>query len=362
MRREERRGERSDRRRPAILSGSEVRRGTALNRVRRPAVALFLGLVAFAPVLRAQNSLFYLEAQAVGAYSFGEKAFQLFSLSADEPMQKESLGFDFLTRFRGSGGDIGYFSLQARLGYDGTGDHPFEVQVYNAFFRFKLGFADLWAGHARPALGLSYVLDNHALLLPDPAMLGFGLDRDWGFGLHRDLERGDLAVSLTAGTGMDLKFDGSFLASGRVSMGVAARDNYNIGLSFAAGRMKGAMDMSGMEEMEAADPAPWTQGSLDGTFLYGSFETRGEVSVVKAWNGTRALFMARQGLNLLEENRLKLELQPAVRRMAGAWRFLPGAGVTYIVTPDLTARAMVYRDRDFGGTRLVFQLYYYQAL
>jgi hypothetical protein len=48
--------------------------------------------------------------------------------------------------------------------------------------------------------------------------------------------------------------------------------------------------------------------------------------------------------------------------MAGNWRFLPSAGLTYIISPDLTARAMLSRDPAMGGTRIVVQLYYYRAL
>lgn len=321
-------------------------------------LAALLLVVLAAPSLRAQRrSLFYLELQAVTAYSFTDREVQLFSLSPNEPMQKPSVGFDWLARFGSRSGDLGYFSLQARLGYDGRGDHPFELRVYNAFFRFKFPFADLWVGHSRPALGLSYVLDSHGLLLPAPSMLGFGLDRDWGVGLHRDLARGDAGVSLTSGSGMGLVLDGSFLAAGRVSTGIAARDNYNVGLSLAAGRIR-----EPMADMESgAGPSNWTQASLDATVFRGDLETRCEASVARAYDGTRFLFLVRQGVNLLDEGRLKLEAQPAVRRLAGTWMFLPSAGLTYIISSDFTARAMFSRDPAMGGTRVVVQLYYYRA-
>ena len=349
-------------RHPESPRGRAVRRGmrSGLSGPFGPKLLAALLLVAVsAPALRAQrSSIFYLELQAVTAFSFTDREVQLFSLSPNEPMQKPSVGFDWLARFGSNTGDLGYFSLQARLGYDGRGDHPFELQVYNAFFRFKFPFADLWVGHSRPALGLSYALDSHGLLLPAPSMMGFGLDRDWGVGLHRDLARGDAALSLTTGSGMDLAFNGGFLAAGRISTGIAARDNYNVGLSLAVGRI--AEPMADMES--GAGPSSWTQASLDATMFRGGLETRCEASVVRAYDGTRLLFLVRQGVNLLDEGRLKLEAQPAVRRMAGNWRFLPSVGLTYIISPDLTARAMLSRDPAMGGTRIVVQLYYYRAL
>ncbi|MCK7470484.1 MAG: hypothetical protein MZU95_06595 [Desulfomicrobium escambiense] len=78
--------------------------------------------------------------------------------------------------------DIGVLAVQARLAYDQEGEHKLEPQLYNAYFRLKTKFAGIWIGHSRPALGLSSVLDGHALLLPAPAMLGYGFDRDWGSG------------------------------------------------------------------------------------------------------------------------------------------------------------------------------------
>ena len=151
--------------------------------VARRIAAGALLFAALAGGLRAQSTLFYLELQAVGAYSTASDALELFSLMPDDAMQKPSLGFDFIHRFSGKTRDIGTLAVQARLVYDQEGDHKLQPQLYNAYFRLKTKPVNIWIGHSRPALGLSSVLDGHALLLPAPAMLGYGFDRDWGIGV-----------------------------------------------------------------------------------------------------------------------------------------------------------------------------------
>ena len=47
----------------------------------------------------AGENLLYLEGQAVGGYSSSERKVVFHSMSAGEPMQKTSLGFDFLGKF-----------------------------------------------------------------------------------------------------------------------------------------------------------------------------------------------------------------------------------------------------------------------
>ncbi|MCR4397148.1 MAG: hypothetical protein NUW07_10530, partial [Candidatus Saccharicenans sp.] len=87
-------------------------------------------------------------------------------------MQKNGLGLETLIRFYRQKSDLGYASFQVRVVYDEHQDRPVQLQLFNALVRFKTGIADLWIGHSKPALGLNYNLDNHALLLPDASMLG----------------------------------------------------------------------------------------------------------------------------------------------------------------------------------------------
>jgi hypothetical protein len=319
--------------------------------------ALILGSVGRGPLL-AQRTLLFVELQAVGAYSTSARRVELFSLMPDDVMQKPSLGFDWVQRFSGRTRDIGVLAVQARLAYDEEGEHKLEPQLYNAYFRLKTRSVNIWAGHNRPALGLSSVLDSHALLLPAPAMLGYGFDRDWGAGLERDFAWGGAALSLTAGSGMPLYFKGNHLVAVRAFKGVLARDNSSVGLSAAHGKILETMGYTLVE----AEPFGWDSVSLDATYLWRNLENRAEVLAGRRDGAGMFLFFWRTGLGLLEESRLKLEAQPALWRRAGAWEYALAAGLTYLFNADLAGRVMVYHDSDRRGARLVIQLYYYKGL
>lgn len=320
------------------------------------AVVLIAALVPGA--LRAQRTLFYLELQAVGAYSTVTKDFELFSLMSEEVMQKPSLGFDLVRRFSGRTRDIGVLAVQARLAYVQGGENKIEPQLYNAYFRLKTRTYNIWAGHNRPALGISSVLDSHALLLPPPAMLGFGFDRDWGFGLERDFPSGSLAVSLTAGSGMPLYLRGNYLVAARVSKGVLARDNYSVGLSLAHGDILETMGY----DLAMDEPFAWDSAGLDAAYVWRNFETRAEILLGRRDGAGTLLFFWRTGLALLDEGRLKIEAQPALMRRAGVWEVSLGSGLTYLFNADLAGRFMALYDSEGRGARFVVQLYYYKGL
>ena len=320
------------------------------------AILLFGALAAAG--LRAQTTLFFLELQAVGAYSTASRTIQLFSLMPEDVMQKPSLGFDFVKRFSGRNRDIGVLAAQARLAYDQQGDHRIQPQLYNAFFRLKAGFADIWAGHSRPALGLSYALDSHALLLPAPAMLGYGFDRDWGLGLERDFAWGNAAASLTTGSGMPLYFKGNFLAAARISKGVPARDNYSLALSLAHGNILETMGYTLVEP----EPFSWSAASFDATYLWRNFEHRAEILLGRRDGAGMFLLFWRSGLSLLEEGRLKVDVQPVVMSRGGEWDYSLASGLTYLLNADLAGRFMVLYDHGRRDARFVLQLYYYKRL
>jgi hypothetical protein len=318
-------------------------------------IALFGAL---ASGLHAQSSLFFLELQAVGAYSTSARGFQLFSLMPEDVMQKPTVGFDFVQRFSGRSRDIGVLAVQARLAYDQEGGHKLEPQLYNAFFRLKAGFADIWAGHSRPALGLSYALDSHALLLPAPAMLGYGFDRDWGVGLERDFSWGRAAASLTTGSGMPLYFKGNFLAAARVSKGVLARDNYSLGLSLTHGNILETMGYTLVEP----EPFSWSAACVDASYLWRNLENRAEILLGRRDGAGMFLLFWRSGLSLLEEGRLKLEVQPVLMNRGGDWDYSLASGLTYLLNADLAGRFMVLYDHGRRDARFVVQLYYYKGL
>jgi len=322
--------------------------------------ALAWALLAWASTagLAAQSRLFYLELQGVAGWSTADRRLIFHSMSADEVMQKSSLGFDYVLKLSGRTRDIGTLAVQARLAFDPDGSPEAEVQLYNAYFRYKAGFADIWAGHSRPALGLSASLDSHALILPTLAMLGYGFDRDWGAGLSRDFSWGNAAFSLTAGSGMPLRLNGNYLFAARVSKGVLVRDNYSAGLSLASGNVLEVMGYHLMSD----DPVSFRGVSADFAHLWNNWENRAEVFIgSRAGRSILAIFW-RLGLNLLEEGRLKLEGQPVLMKTGPDWETLLSGGVTYQAGADLALRAMVQRDSGPRDTRFVLQVYYYKAL
>jgi hypothetical protein len=317
-----------------------------------------LVIAAFAPHLSAQSYLFYLEAQGIAGWSSAAKKAVFYSMSPSEVMQKPSLGFDYVQRFSGASGDFAVMAIQARLSVNTEGDKTFEPQLYNAYLKFKTGVADIWIGHNKPKFGLSAVLDNHAPLLQPLSMMGFGFDRDWGVGIERDTTWGNAGLSLTTGSGMPLYFKGNYFLAARVSKGILNRENYNIGLSAGYGKL---LDVMGYH-LVSEEPRESALAGLDATWLWNNVENRVEViGGRKGGQSTYALFW-RAGLNLLEEGRLKLEVQPVVFRTMGTTKVQFAAGATYLAHPDWTFRAMYMYDREMKDSRMIFQVYYYKGI
>jgi hypothetical protein len=305
-----------------------------------------------------QGSLFYLEAQAVGGYSSAAREAIYYSMSPEDAMQKPSVGFDWLRRLSGEGRDYGVIGVQARLAYNHEPDREVQLQIYNAWFKYKAGFADLWIGHDRPALGLSSYFDTHGLLLPSLAMLGWGFDRDWGVGFSSDFSWGNLAGSWTTGSGMPIYFKGNYLASARIAKGVLERDNYNLGLSAAWGDVLETMGY----ELMSPDPVSFHMAGLDLAYLWARYESRLEVMAGERMDEPAYTLFWRFTMNLLEENRLKLEAQPMLWKIMGESDFSLSAGVSYQVTADLTLRSMYQYIDATEDNRIVFQVYYYLGM
>jgi len=276
-------------------------------------------------------------------------------MSADEPMQKSSVGFDLLRRFSGGSGDLGTLALQGRLAWDKDASNRLEPQLYNAYYRFKTPYAYVWAGHNRAAAGLESYFDTHGALLETLPMYGYGFDRDWGLGGSRDFDWGDAAFSLTTGSGMRPRAAGNYLASGRVSKGVLSRDNYTEGLYASAGRTPG---MAGYRVMDGVEK-PYSALGADYALLWDSWELRADLRGGRLRGLDYLAGLARLGLNLLEENRLKLEAQgvySGTERMEG-WTL--SAGASFAVSQDLAWRAMFEYEDRMNDKRVVTQLYYY---
>ncbi|MBI4726071.1 Rrf2 family transcriptional regulator [candidate division TA06 bacterium] len=310
------------------------------------------------------SRLFYLEAQAVASYanSAGENEIFWYSMMPGDPMQKPSIGFDLLQRFSGEGGDWGILAIQARVSYDTSRRYDLEPQLYNAYFKLKTGPGDFWLGHNKPSFGFSSYLDNHGTLLQPLSMYGFGYDRDWGAGYYRDFESGNLALSATTGSGMPLYLRGNYMLSGRVSKGDLNQQNYNLGLSASSGKNLEAMGY----HLMPMDPTPTAMIGTDAILLSNRWENRLEfIWSRKTWNYPQNQYVSdyvifhRLTANLLDENRLKLEVQN--RWMLGEWGngMLTLAG-SYQITADLALRSMVEIDDE--NTRVIAQLYWYHKI
>jgi len=323
-------------------------------------IALIL-LVSASPAF-AKSYLLFLEAQGVGGYSEENDEAIYYSMNPVDVMQKPSVGFDYLQRFSSETGDWGSFALQMRLAYNeayrATGEEEFQVQIYNAFFKYKAGFADVWVGHNRIAFGLASYLDSHALLLQPLAMYGYGYDRDWGVGMTRDFEWGSLSLSYSTGSGMPLEFDGNYLISGRASYGVLSRDNYNIGVSSTYGK---PIDTIGYEKI-MPDPMRTFLYGADFTYFLNNIENRFEAVAGEKMEEDTYAFLWRIGVNFLEEERLKLEFQPVYRNIEGDWNYELNGGITYKLTSDIALRGVYTYDAEMNDNRVVFQIYWYYKL
>jgi hypothetical protein len=315
-------------------------------------------LILLSHLAHAQGSLLYLEAQGVTGYSGAARDAIFYSMSQEDAMQKPSIGFDWLRRLSGESRDIGVAGLQARLAYNHEPDRELELQIYNAWFRYKAGFANLWIGHDRPALGLSSYFDTHGLLLPTLAMMGYGFDRDWGVGLARDFAWGNLAGSFTTGSGMPIYFKGNHLASARISKGVLEQENYNLGLSATYGKILETMGY----ELMSPDPVTFRMASIDLAYLWTRYESRLEFMAGERMDEPSYALFWRFGVNLLSENRLRLEAQPVLWKVMGESSYTLATGLSYQATADLAVRAMYeYADTE-KENRLVAQVYYYRRM
>lgn len=320
-------------------------------------LALLL-LPGFMTAALASSSLLFLEGQLVGGYSSAEDGFIPYSMTQDDVMQKPSVGFDFIQRFSSETGDFASMALQGRLAYDPTYAKYIEPQLYNAYMKAKFPGVDVWAGHSRPAFGLSSYLDSHGLLLHTLAMMGFGYDRDWGGGVVKEFPGSELQFSLTTGSGMPLYLKGNYLVSGRFGLGVLSQDNFSMGFSAAFGEV---LDTAGYELMDDS-PVNLRLAGADVTYLWDRYEARLEGMTGTRMDEPSYAFFARLGVNLLEEGRLKVEFQPVYTKSGGKENYELAGGVTVLAMTDLTLRAMYLYDYSMDDHRIVAQAYYYGKL
>jgi hypothetical protein len=316
-----------------------------------------LGLGFLTSAVYGAESLFYLESQGIAGYSSQSGRAIYYSMDPNDPMQKPSVGFDYLQRFSSDSGDWGTAGLQFRLAYNDP--NKVEPQIYNAYFKEKFSWADVWVGHDRPAFGLSSFLDTHGTVLQTLDMEGFGFDRDWGAGFYKTYEDGDIAFSLTTGSWMPLIVGNNYLADARFSLGVLERDNFSAGLSLSRGNV---LNIMGYQQMGG----PLIQQELagvDASFNWLNYEFKFEaVGGDKSGQFTSGTLF-RAGVNLLEENKLKLEVQPVYLINTDQSTDLKiYSGVTLVLNEYLSVRAMDIYDTQGNFNNIVGQIYLYRRL
>ncbi|MDR1453741.1 MAG: hypothetical protein LBJ25_07210 [Candidatus Margulisbacteria bacterium] len=301
----------------------------------------------------ADASLFYTEIQGVAGYSAAGNKVVYRSGRADDTMQLNSIGFDYLQKFSGAYSDTGAAALQIRAAYNAD-KAAAELQIYNAYWKSKTPYGDVWLGHNRAAFGLASYWDTHGDLLQPLPMHGFGFDRDWGAGWNIDTVDGGWQAGLTSGSGMPLRADGNWLFTGRMSRGTLSYDNYTIGLSILAGRTMDSMGDRPDLELEKIELA-----ALDAAYNIDNLEHKLELD-----NGSRAGWPAlagfyRLGVNLLAENRLKLEGQYVYTKINLVENYWLGAGAAYRFTPELTGRLLYELETKINEYKVAAQAYAY---
>ncbi|MDR2400157.1 MAG: hypothetical protein LBD73_00720 [Deferribacteraceae bacterium] len=318
----------------------------------------------------ASESLFFLEAQGIIGYSsLEDKIVYRSSENIYEPMQKNSVGFDYIRKISSDNGEFGTFALQTRLAYNADEDKP-EYQIYNAFLKLKSSVADVWIGHNRTAFGLASYTDTHSELLMPLTAYGYGYERDWGLGLQRDFQSSDIRFSLTTATGMPIEYHGNYLAALRYSYGVLGRDNYNAGISFLAGETQETRGF----EFASHELHSTYLADIDFTYLgiYG-FEYR--IELIGGIEEEEEVYAAcaKIGLNWLNFDGPKIESQFVFSKKGDVTVFSTSLGASYLLTSSLKI-SLMYEHMEMSDdsmknmgmseskvdNRVVAQIYFYK--
>jgi hypothetical protein len=332
----------------------------------------------------ASDYLLYLEAQEIFGYASSLHKTVSYSIDPETEMQHPSLGFDYLQRLSGETGDWGVFALQGRAsvmpiesstesGYhtepqlfkkDWNG-YTLQPQIYNAWLKVRTPWAYVWIGHDRPAFGLASYFDSHGLLLETVGMrFGFP-DRDWGVGGYHDFAWGNIAASLTSGTGMPfyqslpgVPFDSHYMAAARVAYGVLERDNFNVGFSLATGKN---LETLGYDLMQYK-VFPVQLVGTDLTIEQDNIEHRTELYSGKWFGANLFALFYRFGVNLDPEARYKLEAQYLYWKAQYTDEMVdrrPALCLSVKANEDLTVRTSYAYDFLLNDNRFLLQLYYY---
>ena len=335
------------------------------------AVFIVFSLLLTAAVAHSADHLLYFEAQGIAGYSSVVKRPIYYSMNPDAEMQKPGIGFDFLKRFSGESGDIATLAVQGRLALsednptekdyastDNPGKYKLEPQIYNAYVKVKTPLAYIWAGHNRPAFGLSSYFDSHGLILRTLAIQGFGYDRDWGGGLYRDFSWGDVSASVTTGSGMPIYAKGNYMAAARISYGVQSQDNLNVGFSLGYGN---TLDTMGYR-LRDPEPLAMRMAGIDLTVLRNNLEHRVDIYAGTWLDETTYAMSYRFGINMDQEGKLKIEAQPSYWKFGEKENYQFALCASSQVTSNLSVRLGYTYDHITDDNSIVLLLYYYRPI
>ncbi len=314
--------------------------------------------------LSAEDTLLFVEAQMVGGYSSPEDGFVWYSHHQYDAMQKPSLGFDLIKRFSNESRDWGMLALQYRVAYQKDNKPRFASQLYNAYFKYKAPFADLWIGSNRPATGLSSSLDNHASLLPDMTMKVFTYDRDWGIGAEREGDLLKVSASLTNGAGMRIyNKDGNYMLAARLGIGNLNKHNYNVGISAVHGKVLEAMGYR-LGHTDTVDGSYILHDEnylgVDASLRYLNYDLKVDALSGNFYDQPARALMIRAGARFFDEDRLSLEAQYLHSKHAVFENTDLSAGLAWKLSPDVTLRTMYNYHTQDKAYKIIGQIYYYK--
>ena len=151
---------------------------------------------------------------------------------------------------------------------------------------------------------------------------------------------------------------GSYFLAGRISKNILDQDNFSAGFSAAVGRV---FDVVGYQTISET-PMPIFMAGADLSWRWNNWEHNFEVMAGRRdEQGAVAVFW-RTSVGLLDESRLKLEVQPVFSSMQGSAQFQFALGATYLAHPDWTLRTMVAYETKLKDLRILFQVYFYKGL
>lgn len=329
-------------------------RGAFFTRLFASAGTSAAAFVALAGTACADSGLLFFEAQSVVDWSSRERGVVWHSMSEHEPMQKNSVGADWIHKFSGEGGDFASAALQARLAWDDAEDAP-ELQLYNAYFQAKSAVGNFRLGHTRVAFGLAPYWDTHSDLLGDLTMRGVSFDRDWGAGWNLDTERGNAAATFTTGSGMGFRRYGNWLASARAALGTLAWDNWTTGVSVQFGRRLDAMGYDVMSD----EPDDVRLVAWDAALNFDAVEQKLEIDAGRKAHAAFFAALYWVGVALDADEQWKIEAQASLVHEVGGNAAFAGTCVSFRPNSDLTLRLMLARDFEGDETLLVAQAYWY---